>query len=255
MPITRSQNKTRKKDSKTPSEVAEKDQCAPGEKNDKVVGKQGDKREVEAASSGDIVEGEKQCDHPEEVADLDLAIPPSMAQVECSAGIFDAVASVMLNEKMVKTLVCNKGHTVYKGKHYEMEALSPTTQESDKKSTSPHGDYETQPILQIRDLRILANIGLENEDEEQCIMSVKHIPKYSHPVTSSNVRNKKISIIPAGQLEPDARQTHDQREEEISIPKSSKYSGGDDSDMGDISDTSGTDTRLVYYSCKDFHWS
>ena len=74
---------------------------------------------------------------------------------------------------MTKTRVCSKGHAVYKGNHYQNK---PPQHESE-------GPVATAPILETRHLEVLSHIGLENEDEELCIMTDKTIPRSTQPIT------------------------------------------------------------------------
>ena len=185
MPTTRSQSKKPKSDSDVSNQPATS--SLQSDNKERTTGSSGgrisDNQDKGSGPSG----GRRSANQEMPAADLDgqpresepvIRIPSSMVHVECGAAIFFLEANINIGGKMTKTKVCDEGHLVYKKKHYL--------------------NREPAPILKIRDLNVLSQVGLENEDEEQCIMSIKNIPKSKKNATSSYVRNK---IIPPVQLE------------------------------------------------------
>ena len=169
------------------------------------VGQRVDKVVSEVYEPGEVVEGGQDGNDREEVANPNIQIPPSMVQVECEEGLslslFYALANLELQGRMTKIPVCIRGHVVHNGGHYMKKDLMLPNQEPSEESNPDHEMMVTEPIIKIRDLPTLSKISLKNEDEEQCIMSVKPIPKHKQCLTSSYVRNMKPSNIPAHQSE------------------------------------------------------
>lgn len=222
MPITRSKAKTLDKGLVTSSE---KEVSTQGQNSDTAVrsnqleaiggqedsnqdvevGRRVDKVAREVYEPGEVVEGGQDGNDQEEAANPDIQLPPSMVQVECDEGLslslFYALANLELQGRMTKIPVCIRGHVVHNGGHYMRKDLILPNQEPSEKSNPDHEMMVTEPIIKIRDLPTLSQISLENIDEEQCIMSVKPIPKHKQCLTSSYVRNMKPSDIPAHQSE------------------------------------------------------